>query len=110
MKCLESVIRDSLSEAYTEEKIDEIIELLYLDLDAFIGEKIEDTKSDCESEKDFIIKDLEDELGDLKMNIIELEDELSEIRKYVPYESLQDYMKLEWIRKNWDTIPTANFY
>jgi hypothetical protein len=110
MKCLENVIRDGLSGSYNEEKIDEIIDLIYLDIDSFIGDKIEEVKSDCESEKDFIIQDLEDDVMDLEKTIIELEDEMTEIRKYVPYESLQDYMKLEWIRKNWDTIPTANFY
>lgn len=110
MRFLENVIRDSLSETYTEEKIDEIIDLIYLDLDSFIGDKIEEVRSECDSEKDFIIQDLEDDIRDLEKVIIELEDEMVDIRKYVPNDSIQDYMKLQWIKDNWNTIPTSNFY
>lgn len=110
MRCLENVIRDSLSETYTEEKIDEIIDLIYFDLDSFIGDKMVEVRSECDSEKDFIINDLQDEIGDLEKVIISLEEEAERIRKYVPNETLNDYLKLEWIKKNWDTIPTSNFF
>lgn len=110
MKCLEHIIRDGLTGSYNEEKIDEIIDLIYLDIDSFIGEKMEEVRSECDSEKDFIIQDLEDDVRDLEKTIIELEDEMADVRKYVPNDSLQDYMKLQWIKDNWNTIPTSNFF
>ena len=105
MKCLEHVIRDSLSGSYSEEKIDKIIDLLYSDLDSFIGEKISDVRAEMETDSEYLNDDLEDEIRELNVTISELEDELFELRKYIPNNSLQDYMKLEWIKSNWDSIP-----
>ena len=104
MRCLEHVIRDGLSGSYSEEKIEEIIDLLYSDLDSFIGEKISDVRAEMEADSNYFNDDIEDEIRELNVTISELEDELFEIRKYIPNDSLQDYLKLEWIKENWDNL------
>jgi hypothetical protein len=47
-----------------------------------------------EADSDYLNDDLEDEIRELNITISELEDELFELRKYIPNDSLQDYMKL----------------
>ena len=110
MRGLEEIIRDGLQDSYKEEQIDKILDSLYSNLDSFIEEKLSDLRAEMEIDSDYLNDDLEDEIRELNITISELEDELFEIRKYIPNDSLQDYLKLDWIKKNWDTIPTSNFF
>jgi hypothetical protein len=50
--------------------------------------------------------DLEDEVDTLNQQIQELESELESKDKFFEPESLQDEIKIQWIKDNWDKIPS----
>lgn len=55
-------------------------------------------------------KELEDEIDTLNQNIIDLEDDYRKLKEskddfFVP-QTLEDEFKIQWIKENWDKIPS----
>jgi predicted nuclease with TOPRIM domain len=87
-----------------------------------LKEKMIETITKCEYELDDVIermiynetintcKELEDEIDTLNQNIIDLEDDYIKLKEskdeFFEPETLQDEFKIQWIKDNWDKIPS----
>jgi hypothetical protein len=92
-----SFIEENGLESLKEEMIETITKAEYK-LDDLIDDKIEDIESNsCDN--------LEDEIEYLEYEIKELNDELKKKDKFFEPKTLQDEIKIQWVKDNWDKIP-----
>ena len=76
-----------------------------------LKEKMIETITKAEYELDDVIDDMVDDsqlnsCGDLEYDIEELEQELKNKDTFFEPKTIQDEFKLQWIKDNWDTIPS----
>jgi hypothetical protein len=108
MESIEEILRRDLSYYCEPDQIDEIVDLLLSNLESYIGDFIErELHQRCEivsEDSSDHIEDLEDSIVGLEKTIIELEEEVEECYERLPIDSLEDEMKLKWIKENWHKI------
>jgi hypothetical protein len=108
MEILEEILRRDLSSYMDSEKLDEVIDLIIPNIETHMNDMIElEYTSRCEiANEDSIdhIEDLKDSIVGLEKTIIELEEEVEECYDRLPIDTLEDEMKLKWIRENWHKI------
>jgi hypothetical protein len=109
MEILEEILRRNLSDCYDSDCVDKIVDLLLNDLEAYIDYKVSENVSFKEDEINdnlsYQMEDLEDEIIQLERVISDLEEEQEEIKGYmINIETLEDEMKLRWVRDNWTKI------
>ena len=84
-----------------KEKMIETITKAEYELDDVIDDMVENTKHIC--------GDLENDIDLLNEEIEELESEIKGLKekfKFFEPETLQDEFKIQWIKDNWDKIPS----
>lgn len=84
-----------------KEKMIETITKCEYELDDVIDDMVENTK--------YICGDLENDIDLLNQEIEELEFEIKELKekfKFFEPKTLQDEFKIQWIKDNWDKIPS----
>lgn len=83
-------------ESLKEKMIEKITKCEY-ELDDLIDEMIEDNQHNS-------CYDLEDKIENLEYEIEELNDELKSKDKFFEPKTLQDEIKIQWVKNNWNNI------